>query len=101
LSEIWVGRTEVTKAEGCELDFHGAGAFVWWATQASSEIEFSRKLGEAINHYKLVLLELSHVRQFSESDEVSDDFFEMVEGARECETWVLFGTFNTYPRHDA
>jgi hypothetical protein len=52
LNEIWVGKTEVTKAEGCELDFHGAGAFVWWATQASSEDEFSRKLREAVDYYK-------------------------------------------------
>ena len=75
MSEVWVGRTEVAKANGCELEFRGAGAYVWWATQTHSEREFLCKLSEAIEHYKLVLLEVSHVRRFCESDRVSDDFF--------------------------
>ena len=101
MSEVWVGMTEVAKANGCELEFGGAGAYVWWATQAHSEREFLCKLSEAIEHYKLVLLEVSHVRQFCESDRVSDDFFEMVERVRENESWVLFETFHTYRHHDA
>jgi hypothetical protein len=93
--------TEVAKTEGCELNFTGVGAFVWWATQAESETEFLRKLREATDQYRLLLLEGSDIRPFSESDEVSDDFFEMVEQARKDENCVLLGTFHTWPHHDA
>ena len=99
MSEIWVGKTEVSKAKGCELDFHGVGAFVWWATQAGSEKEFLLKLQLALDYYKLILIEASMIRQFSESDEVSDDFYEMVEQARQNERWTVFGTFYSWPHH--
>jgi hypothetical protein len=93
--------TEVSKAEGCELDFHGTGAFAWWAAQADSEEVFLRKLQGALGYYKLILIDVSKIRQFSQSDEVKDEFYEMVECVRENESWVLFGSFHTYPHHDA
>jgi hypothetical protein len=101
LNEIWVGLTDVSKAEGCELNFNGAGAFVWWATQANSEREFLQKLHKALDYYKLTLIEVSGIRHFDESDEIVDEFFEMVERVREHESWVLFGTFHSYPHHEA
>jgi hypothetical protein len=98
LNEIWVGLTDVSKAEGCELNFNGAGAFVWRATQANSEREFLQK---AWDYYKLTLIEVSKIRQFDESDEVVDELFEMIERVREHESWVLFGTFHSYPHREA
>lgn len=101
MNEIWVGLTDVSKAEGCELNFHGAGAFVWWATQANSEREFLQKLQKALDYYKLTWIEVSKIRQFDESDEVVDELFEMVGRVREHESWVLFGTFHPYPHYEA
>ncbi|MGC2301128.1 MAG: hypothetical protein WA476_20155 [Acidobacteriaceae bacterium] len=99
--EVWVGMTEVSKGQGCELDFHGVAAFVWWATQADSEESFLRKLKNALEYYKLVLLDLKEIRRFQDTDDVSEEFVEMVERARKNEDWVLFGTFHTYPHHQA
>jgi len=101
VNDIWVGLTDVSKNDDCELNLDGAGAFVWWATQASSEEEFLRKLTKGLEHYKLALIEVERIRSFDESDEVSEDFYEMVERARQNPEWVCFGTFNTYPHHTA
>jgi hypothetical protein len=101
LNEIRVGLTDLSKAEGCELNFNGAGAFVWRATQANSEGEFLQKLQKALDYYELTLIEISKIRQFDESDEVVDELFEMIERVREHENWVLFGTFHSYPHREA
>jgi len=101
LSEVWIGLTDVAKVEGCGLDFDGVGAFVWWATQADSEEVFLRKLRSALEYYKLVLLEAKEIRKFGESEDVSEELYEMVERVRENEKWTLFGTFHTYRHHDA
>jgi hypothetical protein len=93
--------TEVAKADGCELDFQGKGAFTWWATQADSEEAFLRKLNGALEHYKLLLIEVKESRQFADTDDVANEIFEMVQQVRENEDWVLFGTFHTYRAHDA
>jgi hypothetical protein len=101
LSEVWIGLTEVAKADRCELDFHGVAAFVWWATQADSEEVFLRKLSRAMEYYKLVLLEAKEIRRFGDSENVSEELYEMVERVRDNENWTLFGTFHTYRHHDA
>ena len=93
--------TEVSKGEGCELEFSGAAAFVWWATQANSQEEFLRKLTEALKYYKLVLVEVSKIRRFDETDDVSDEFYETVERVRQNENWTCFMTFYSYPHHTA
>ena len=101
MSQAWVGLTEVSKDEGCELDFHGVAAFVWWASQADSEERFLAKLKNALTYYRLVLIEITGVRRFEDTDDVSDELFEMVQRVRENEKWTLFGTFFSYPHHDA
>jgi hypothetical protein len=101
MADVWVGLTEVAKSDGCELDFSGAAAFVWWATQAESEGDFAGKLNDALKHYKLVMIELGKVRRFEETDDVSEELHEIVDRARQDENWVLFGTFYVYPHHTA
>jgi hypothetical protein len=101
MSDVWVGLTEVSKSEGCELDFNGAAAFVWWATQADSEEGFVSKLSDALKHYKLVLRELSEMRRFEDANTVSEELRDMVDRARQDANWVLFGTFFIYPHYAA
>lgn len=101
MPDVLVGLTEVSKGEGCDLEFSGAAAFVWWATQADSEEMFLRKLSGVLDKYRLVLNETTEIRPFKDTDDVSDEFFEMVEQARQNESWVIFGTFYTYPHHTA
>jgi hypothetical protein len=101
VTDVWVGLTEVSRGEGCELDFQGVAAFVWWATQADSEERFLTELKNVLEYYKLVLIEVTGIRRFEDTDDVSDGLFEMVERVRENEKWVLFGTFFSYPHHGA
>jgi hypothetical protein len=101
MADVWAGLTEVSKDEGCELDFSGVAAFVWWAAQAESAESFVGKVKGALTHYKLVLIELGEVRRFEETDDVSEELHEMVDRARQNENWVLFGTFYIYPHHAA
>jgi hypothetical protein len=97
LKEVWIGLTQVTKADGCRMDFwDGAGAFVWWATQADSEEEFLRKLKKTLEYYSLVLFEVEQVRRFADSQENSEELCEMVERAMENDDWTLYGTFHTF-----
>ncbi len=79
----------------------GAGAFVWWATQADSEEEFLQKLKSTVEYYKLVLFEVEQIRRFEESGERSEEIHEMVERAMANEDRALYGTFNTFPHHEA
>ncbi len=101
MDDVWIGLTEVSKGEGCELDLSGAGAFVWWATQADSEESFVRKLKGALEHYKLVLLDATEIRKVGEPGEAPEELWEIVERARENESWTLFGTFHMYRHHNA
>ena len=101
MGDVWIGITEVSKGEGSELDFGGVGAFVWWATQADSEETFLRKVTEALKYHRLILLEVSEIRPYDETDDVSEDIHEIAMRAMENEDWALFGTFHTYRRHDA
>ena len=101
MGDVWIGRTDVSKGEGCLLDFDGGGAFVSCATQANSEETFLRKLDEVVKYYKVVLLEVSDIRRYDEADDVSEDIHEIAERVMENEKWFLFGEFYTYSRHDA
>jgi hypothetical protein len=98
---VWIGLTEVSKGEGCEIDFHGVGAFIWWATQADSREAFLRKLDAALKYYRLVLLEVSNIGCRDETSNIPEEIQELVERAMENENWVLFGTFHSYSRHNA
>ena len=102
MKEVWIGLTQVSKANECQMDFwDGAGAFVWWATQAYSEEEFLRKLRSTLEHYKLVLFEVEQVRRFEDSGESAEEIHEIVKRAEENENWTLYGTFHTFPYHEA
>lgn len=96
-----MGLTEVSRGEGCDLEFSGVAGFVWWATQANSQDEFLEKLTKALGYYKLVLIEASKIRRFEEKDDVSDEFHETVEHVRQNENWTCFMTFYSYPHHTA
>ncbi len=101
MSDVWVGLTEVTKDEGCELEFNGVGAFVWWAAQADSAEIFLRKLGRALGFYGLVLIEVTTIRRFDETKETSGEIYEMAQLVKKDANCTLFGTFRTYRHHDA
>jgi hypothetical protein len=98
---VWIGVAEVSVGQNCDLDLDAAGSFVWCATQAASDENFSKKIGEMLEFYGLHLIALRNVKQFEDLDSPSDELTEIAGRAAESPDFALYGTFHTYPHHRA
>jgi hypothetical protein len=103
ISEVWVGKTEVSRSASCQFDPHIAdvGAFVWWATQATDKLQFEQKVRKALTHYGLILLEIERIQPAKDLLNPSSDLSEAIERAETNADWTLYATFHTYKRHNA
>lgn len=99
---VWLGMLQVSIGPNCTLDFiDGAGAFVWFATQADCEETFIKKVGGVVESYGLVLIESSHVGPVEDVMELSEEHFDMATRAERSPEYCIYGTFDTYPFHEA
>jgi len=98
--EVWIGMAEVVPQADCELLEEGKGAFVNVLTLATNTDEFRRKLVRVCRDYKLQLIGLDNCEPFTQRhlrSGVAEDLAEMADTLSNP-AYVLFGTFNTYPR---
>lgn len=90
----------VVPQDGCELLSVHKGAFVNFLTLADDEAEYRSKVASALVDYRLELHGLENVRQFTLSDNPSEELISLAEELQRENNpkHVRFGTFHTFER---
>ena len=101
MAAVWLGLAEVSIGPGCVLDLDGAGAFVWWATQADCKETFVRKVDATLKDYGLVPVGYENIEAVLNPMDLIEELFEIATRAEESPDYVLYGTFHVFDHHNA